>query len=106
MNYQVLIEQNIGTVYQAGIATKILQHMDRIRNVRDRNLILLSNEQMKAAVRKREQYVVLRVLYNYRNRQGEQILAFPDPVKQIENGVFTNSQSGYPFYVKENGEKN
>ena len=35
MNYQTLIEQNIGTVYQAGIATKILQHMDRIRNVSD-----------------------------------------------------------------------
>ncbi len=35
MNYKTLIEQNIGTVYQAGIATKILQHMDRIRNVSD-----------------------------------------------------------------------
>jgi hypothetical protein len=31
-----MIDENIGNVYQAGIATKILQHMDRIRNVSDK----------------------------------------------------------------------
>lgn len=37
MNYQELINQSIGNVYQAGIATKILQHMGRIRNSSDTN---------------------------------------------------------------------
>lgn len=35
MGYRELIDWNIGTVYQTGIATKILQHMDRIRNESD-----------------------------------------------------------------------
>ena len=35
MAYKELIDKKIGEVYQAGIATKILQHMDRIRNVSD-----------------------------------------------------------------------
>lgn len=35
MTYQTLIEENIGAVYQTGIAAKILQHMNRIRNVSD-----------------------------------------------------------------------
>ncbi len=35
MTYRELIEEKISSVYQAGIATKILQHMDRIRNVSD-----------------------------------------------------------------------
>lgn len=33
--YHAIIESNIGGVYQDGIATKILQHMDRIRNMSD-----------------------------------------------------------------------
>lgn len=37
ISYQELINQSIGNVYQAGIATKILQHMGRIRNSNDQN---------------------------------------------------------------------
>ena len=35
MNYSTIINESIEKVYQNGIATKILQHMDRIRNVSD-----------------------------------------------------------------------
>ena len=35
MNYSDIINQSIEKVYQNGIAAKILQHMDRIRNVSD-----------------------------------------------------------------------
>ena len=38
MSYTDLINDSIGKVYQKGIATKILQHMDRIRNVSDISL--------------------------------------------------------------------
>ncbi len=34
-SYHDIITSNIGGVYQDGIATKILQHMDRIRNISD-----------------------------------------------------------------------
>ena len=37
MSYHDLIFQNIDKVYQAGIATKIMQHMARIRNSSDVN---------------------------------------------------------------------
>ena len=69
-----------------------------------RKRVLLSNEQMKAAVRNRERYVVLRVLYNQREKRGEQMLAFADPVKQIEKGVFANQKNGYVFVVEDNRE--
>lgn len=35
MDYSTIINESIEKVYQNGIATKILQHMDRIRNVSD-----------------------------------------------------------------------
>ncbi len=38
MSYTDLINDSIGKVYQKGIATKILQHMDKIRNVSDISL--------------------------------------------------------------------
>ena len=38
MSYTELINDSIGKVYQKGIATKILQHMDHIRNVSDISL--------------------------------------------------------------------
>ena len=69
-----------------------------------RKRVLLSNEQMKAAVRNRERYVVLRGLYNQREKRGEQMLAFADPVKQIEKGVFANQKNGYVFVVEDNRE--
>lgn len=34
-NYSTIINESIENVYQNGIAAKILQHMDRIRNVSD-----------------------------------------------------------------------
>lgn len=37
MNYSSIIDENIGNVYRIGIAAKILQHMDRIRNVSDKS---------------------------------------------------------------------
>lgn len=37
MSYREIINQKIGAVYQAGIATKIMQHMGRIRNSSDLN---------------------------------------------------------------------
>ena len=37
MTYSSLIQGKIQNVYQAGVATKILQHMDRIRNTSDIN---------------------------------------------------------------------
>ena len=84
MDYQTLIEQNIGNVYQAGIATKILQHMDRIRNVSD--------------VSQARRWV-MELFQNSRDA------AYDDqPVKiQIElqeNGLFF-SHSGRPFRVKD-----
>ena len=84
MNYQTLIEQNIGNVYQAGIATKILQHMDRIRNVSD--------------VSQARRWV-MELFQNSRDA------AYDDqPVKiqieQQENALFF-SHSGRPFRVKD-----
>lgn len=34
-NYSTRIDQSINSIHLAGIATKILQHMDRVRNVSD-----------------------------------------------------------------------
>lgn len=84
MNYQTLIEQNIGTVYQAGIATKILQHMDRIRNVSDvsqarRWVMELFQNSRDAAYE--DQPVRIRI------EQKEQVLSF--------------SHNGRPFRVKD-----
>lgn len=59
----------------------------------------LSNEQMKAAARNRDRYVVLGVIYNYRQRRGERILSFPDPVRCIGDGRMVNRQKGYVFWL-------
>jgi hypothetical protein len=83
MNYSAMIDENIGNVYQAGIATKILQHMDRIRNVSD-----------KGQARR----WVMELLQNARD------IAYEDkPVKvkiTIDKDRVVFSHNGRPFGVK------
>ena len=84
MNYQTLIEQNIGTVYQAGIATKILQHMDRIRNVSD--------------VSQARRWV-MELFQNSRDAAYED-----QPVRiriELKDRVLSFSHNGRPFRVKD-----
>ncbi len=66
-----------------------------------RREVYLSNEQMKAAVKNRGRYVVLGVVYNYRQRRGEKMTAIPDPVNCIADGTMVNQQKGYVFLIGE-----
>ena len=84
MNYQALIEQNIETVYQTGIATKILQHMDRIRNVSD--------------VSQARRWV-MELFQNSRDAAYED-----QPVKiriELKENILSFSHNGRPFRVKD-----
>lgn len=64
-----------------------------------RRRLYLSNEQMKAALRSRERYLVLNVVYNYREKAGEQIVVFENPAEQIVHGTLRNTQKQYRFYI-------
>lgn len=83
MSYHDLIFQNIDKVYQAGIATKIMQHMARIRNSSDVN---------------QARRWVMELLQNARD------VAYPDqPVKiriTLEEDKLTFSHTGRPFRVE------
>ena len=83
MSYHDLIFQNIDKVYQAGIATKIMQHMARIRNSSDIN---------------QARRWVMELLQNARD------VAYPDqPVKiriTLEEDKLTFSHTGRPFRVE------
>lgn len=83
MSYHDLIFQNIDKVYQAGIATKIMQHMARIRNSSDVN---------------QARRWVMELLQNARD------VAYPDqPVKiriTLEEDKLTFSHTGMPFRVE------
>lgn len=83
MNYHDLIFENIDKVYQAGIATKIMQHMARIRNSSDVN---------------QARRWVMELLQNARD------VAYPDqPVKiriTLEEDKLTFSHTGQPFRVE------
>lgn len=83
MSYHDLIFQNIDKVYQAGIATKIMQHMARIRNSSDVN---------------QARRWVMELLQNARD------VAYPDqPVKiriTLEEDKLTFSHMGRPFRVE------
>ena len=83
MSYHDLIFQNIDKVYQAGIATKIMQHMARIRNSSDVN---------------QARRWVMELLQNARD------VAYPDqPVKiqiTLEEDKLTFSHTGRLFRVK------
>ncbi len=84
MDYQTRIEQNIGNVYQAGIATKILQHMDRIRNVSD--------------VSQARRWV-MELFQNSRDAAYEE-----QPVKiriELQKEALSFSHNGRPFRVKD-----
>ena len=62
---------------------------------------MLFRSQMKAAVKNRGRYVVLGVVYNYRQRRGEKMTAIPDPVNCIADGTMVNQQKGYVFLIGE-----
>ena len=83
MSYHDLIFQNIDKVYQAGIATKIMQHMARIRNSSDVN---------------QARRWVMELLQNARD------VAYPDqPVKiriTLKEDKLTFSHTGMPFRVE------
>lgn len=68
-----------------------------------RGAIFLSREQIKAAARNREQYVLLSVICDYGCEEGKEIRVFADPVGQIGKGVFASRQKQYVFFVEENG---
>lgn len=82
--YRELIEQSIGKVYQAGVATKILQYMGKIRNESD--------------ITQARRWV-MELLQNARD------LAFPDrPVDVqfiLEKDSLTFRHNGKPFRVKD-----
>ena len=84
MSYCDLVSKNIGNVYQAGIATKIMQHMGRIRNSSDVN---------------QARRWVMELLQNARD------VAYPDkPVKvkiTLDENQLKFSHTGRPFRVKD-----
>lgn len=84
MNYEQLINQSIGNVYQAGIATKILQHMGRIRNSSDQN---------------QARRWVMELLQNARD------VAWQDSMVKVKieltEQTLTFSHTGKPFRVKD-----
>ncbi len=84
MSYTDLINDSIGKVYQKGIATKILQHMDRIRNVSDISLA---------------RRWVMELFQNSRD------VAYDDqPVKikiELKDETVSFSHNGRPFRVKD-----
>ena len=84
MNYTDLINKNIGMVYQKGIATKILQHMDRIRNVSDLSLArrwVMELFQNSRDVSYKDQSVKIRI--------------------ELKDTTLSFSHNGQPFRVKD-----
>lgn len=68
-----------------------------------KDTLSLSGEQMKAAARNRERYMVLNVVYDYKRKAGEELHTFADPVDQIGKGVFVGQQKTYRFFVDNRG---
>ena len=68
-----------------------------------RNTLSLSGEQMKAAARIRERYMVVSVVYDHRRETGEELKAFADPFDQIGKGRVVGQQKMYRFFVDNRG---
>lgn len=65
-----------------------------------KNTLSLSKEQIKAAAKNRERYLVLSVVYDNGRKEGESLSAFSDPMSQIGEGVFVGQQKRYLFFVE------
>ncbi len=71
------------------------------RRSRFRNYLVLSNEQLKAAARQRQNYAVLHVIYNWEMRKGEELQVFQDPIERIAEGSLTSAEGRYLLAMKE-----
>ena len=84
MNYSDIINQSIEKVYQNGIAAKILQHMDRIRNVSDIG---------------QARRWIMELLQNSRDT------AYPDQPVRVKAALYKDrlvfSHNGMPFRTKD-----
>lgn len=63
-----------------------------------RGQVSLSNEQMKKAIREGAHYHVLMAVYDYKQRKGQEIIAYTGFLENIATGKLKNSREGYVFY--------
>ena len=85
-------QKDIETVFYFEVKTHTTSSM-----VRD--ILYISNEQMKLAVKKKDAYYLLNVLFDYRSMQGIKIEAFQNPVDRIADGTLKNAENKYIFRV-------
>lgn len=109
MDYSTIINESIEKVYQNGIATKILQHMDRIRNVSDLGqarrwiMELLQNSQDTAYTGQAVRVKVildkekLQFLHNGRPFRTKDILSIVNQVSSKDPDEDTVGQFGTGF---------
>lgn len=65
-----------------------------------RNIIQMSDEQMRCALKHKDHYSILNVLYFRFDEENSQVEEFNDPEQQIAVGKMVNAWEGYRFRVR------
>lgn len=66
-------------------------------------VLLLSNEQMKLAAEQREHYILLSVIYDYRNKTVIRMDAHPDLIRCLAEGRIYHAEGKYLLRCREEG---
>lgn len=64
-----------------------------------RDILYVSNEQMKLAAKESEKYYVLNVIFDHRIMQGTHVEYFKDPVARIADGTLRNENNKYVLRI-------